>query len=118
MTLLLWCPLLQFNDEHGLFWQCSGILLSYGMLVRCIQFLDLSLRQLCSSAAMLWCCLRHLSYGPDLTFCMNDALFRIETLKNVIVETTTTVKTYTETQSTAESTGDRGMEGLVLPGCF
>ena len=35
-------------------------------------------------------------------------------LKDVNVATTTTMKTYTETQKRAESAGDRGMEALVF----
>ena len=44
---------------------------------------------------------------------MSDVHFHVM-LKDVMVATTTTMKTYTETQKRDESSGDRGMEGLVF----
>jgi hypothetical protein len=55
--------------------------------------------------------LSHLLSGPDCIFVVCDIRFHVM-LKDVMLGSTTTVKTYSETQTTDGSSGAGGMETL------
>ena len=60
------------------------------------------------------CCTRFgLDCDTRYMVSISDVHFHVM-LKDVMVATTTTMKTYTETQKRDESAGDRGMEALVF----